>query len=129
MAGRHTEDFVNNKYLIQNLNETTKIKDTSWIQPGITTWDWRARGAKEGGFSYALNTETLLRFIENTAKMGIPYFTIDANWYGPEHEKTSDPTTAAAAIDMEKVTQYAREKNVGIWLYVNRVAFQKLRPG
>lgn len=117
--------FVEHKYIIQNLNPPSKIKNTAWIKPGICTWDWRARGAIEDGFEYKLNTESNLRFIDKTAELGLPYFMLDAGWYGAEKEKTSNPLTPILEIDMQLVMERAKEKNVGIWLYVNRIAFEE----
>ncbi|MCT4587635.1 MAG: glycoside hydrolase family 97 protein [Carboxylicivirga sp.] len=116
--------FIEKGYLIQNLNKPSKIEDTSWIKPGISNWDWRVRGAIEDGFTYGLNTESLLRLLNATAELGLPYFMIDAGWYGVEHEKESDPFTAIPEVDLQKILSQARQKNIGIWLYVNRKAFE-----
>ncbi|TKG93706.1 hypothetical protein EYV94_15785 [Puteibacter caeruleilacunae] len=115
--------FVENNELVLNLNAPCKLEDTSWIKPGICTWDWRARGAVENGFEYSLNTETLIRFVEKTSALGIPYFMIDAGWYGKEHSAEANPMTVIPEIDMPKFFKEAKEKNVGVWLYVNRIAF------
>lgn len=125
MTANSPDYFVNHNYIIQNLNAPSKIKDSSWIKPGITTWDWRTRGAIEGELSYELNTETLLHFIDKTAELGLPYFMVDAEWYGPERKKKSNPLTAIPEIDINAFINRAKEKNVGIWLYVNRIAFQE----
>lgn len=123
MAAQNPADFIENNFLIQNLNEPSKINDTSWIKPGITTWDWRARGANEDGFTYQLNTQSMLRLVEKTESLGLPYFMIDAGWYGEEHKKESNPLTTISDIDMPKILQIAKLKKVGIWLYINRAAF------
>lgn len=125
MAADSPTYFVEHSYIVQNLNSPSKIKNTAWIKPGITTWDWRARGATEDGFEYQLNTKSMLRFIDKTAKLGLPYFMIDAGWYGAEHDKASDPLTSISDIDLPTLMQQAKEKNVGLWLYVNRVAFEE----
>ncbi|MGJ8691858.1 MAG: glycoside hydrolase family 97 catalytic domain-containing protein [Thalassotalea sp.] len=123
MTAKNPTYFIENNFLIQNLNEPSKIKDTTWIKPGISTWDWRARGAKEEGFTYKLNTESMIRFIDKTSSLGLPYFMIDAGWYGHEHKKESDPLTTIADIDMKAIVARAKAKNVGVWLYINRAAF------
>ena len=106
--------------LILNLNEPSKIKDTSWIKPGVTMWDWRNHGAKaDDGFVYHLDTASYLRYIDFAAEAGVEYMLIDAEWYGPERNGKSDPKTAIPEIDMEKVCSYAKEKGVGMWLYIN----------
>ncbi|WP_405603910.1 glycoside hydrolase family 97 catalytic domain-containing protein [Polaribacter sp. Asnod1-A03] len=117
--------FVEHNYIVQNLNPPSKIKNTKWIKPGITTWDWRARGAIENGFEYKLNTESMIRFIDKTADLGLPYFMIDAGWYGPEHKKTTNPFTTIPDIDLPLIMQNAKEKSIGVWLYINRVAFEE----
>lgn len=125
MAADYPAYFVERSYLVQNLNAPSKIKDVSWIKPGICTWDWRARGAVEGDFEYELNTESLIRFVDKTAELGLPYFMVDAGWYGKEHERKSDPFTAINEIDMELFMKRAKDKNIGVWLYVNRLAFEE----
>jgi alpha-glucosidase len=106
--------------LILNLNEPCAIADTSWIKPGVTMWDWRAHGAHaDDGFEYGLNTESYIRFIDFAAEAGVEYLMLDAEWYGPERDRQSDPKTAIPEIDIEKVCAHAKSKGVGIWLYVN----------
>ncbi len=112
--------------LILNLNEPSKIEDTSWIKPGVTLWDWRVHGAHaDDGFEYGLNTESYIRFIDFAAEAGVEYLMLDAEWYGPERNLKSDPKTAIPDIDIEKVCAYAQQKGVGIWLYVNTKGLEK----
>lgn len=125
MASQRLAFFVENKFLIQNLNEPSKIQDTAWIKPGISTWDWRARGANENGFVYQLNTDSLKRMVDKTNALGLPYFMIDAGWYGEEHKKESDPLTVIPSIEMAEVLTQAKNKDVGVWLYINRAAFEE----
>jgi len=53
--------------LILNLNEPCRIEDPSWIKPGISMWDWRVHGASYGDFTYGMNTESWVRFIDFAA--------------------------------------------------------------
>ncbi|MGJ8651192.1 MAG: glycoside hydrolase family 97 catalytic domain-containing protein [Opitutaceae bacterium] len=111
--------------MILNVNESNKLKDTSWIKPGVTMWDWRAHGAHaDDGFEYGINTESYIRFIDFAAEAGIEYLMIDAEWYGPERDKESDPKTAIPEVDIEKICSYAKSKGVGMWLYINTKALQ-----
>ena len=106
--------------LTLNLNEPSKLNNTSWIKPGVTMWDWRAHGAHaDDGFEYGINTESYIRFIDFAAEAGVEYLLIDAEWYGPERDPKSDPKTAIPEVDIEKICAYAKEKGVGMWLYVN----------
>ena len=111
--------------LIYNLNKPSTVKDTSWIKPGVTMWDWRVHGAKtKDGFVYGINTQSYLRYIDFASEAGVDYLLIDAEWYGPEHSKKSDPKTAIRAVDIEKVCSYGKKKGVGIWLYINTEALK-----
>ena len=111
--------------MILNLNKPSEVKDTSWIKPGVTMWDWRAHGAKaDDGFEFGINTESYIRFIDFAAEEGIEYLLIDAEWYGPERDRKSDPKTPIAEVDIEKICKYAKGKGVGVWLYVNTKALQ-----
>jgi alpha-glucosidase len=55
----------------------------------------------------------------------LAYILIDAEWYGPERDETSDPVTYEDNVDMPKITRHAKEKGVGVWLYVNDIALKK----
>jgi alpha-glucosidase len=50
---------------------------------------------------------------------------MDADWYGPEFSEESDPTSANSEIDIEENLAYAREKGVGIVLYLNDVGAKR----
>lgn len=112
--------------LLANLNGPCKIEDTSWIKPGKTMWDWRVWGYKApDGFEYGLNTESHKRFIDFASENNVQYLLIDADWYGPEFSQESDPTDAREGIDIEACMAYAREKGVGVILYLNDVGAKK----
>lgn len=112
--------------LILNLNEPNKLADTSWIKPGVSLWDWRCHGGKaDDGFEYGINTESYIRYIDFAHKHGLAYVLIDAEWYGRETSPKSDPVTYEHEVDMPKITSYAKEKRVEIWLYINDIALKK----
>ncbi len=118
-------DLIESDLLI-NLNEPCKIKDTSWIKPGKSMWDWRVWGYKaDDGFVYGLNTVSHKRFIDFAAKNNIQYLLIDADWYGPEFSDSSDPTQAREGVNIEECMAYAKEKGVGVILYLNDVGAKK----
>ena len=122
---QHPAELISSA-MILNLNEPSKLNDTSWIRPGVTMWDWRAHGAHaDDGFEYGINTESYIRFIDFAAEAGVEYLLIDAEWYGPERDAKSDPKTAIREVDIEKVCAHAKSKKVGVWLYLNSKALQK----
>ena len=133
--------------LLNCLNPPCKITDTSWIKPGLAFWDWRAWGAEtKDGFTYDLDMASWRRFIDFASKHGIRYLILDANWYGPEFDASSNPRISrdhlviqpdmtkpqiirepapddwADPIDVPALIQYARDRQVGVILYFNDVA-------
>lgn len=63
------------------------------------------------------------------AESGIRHLVLDADWYGPEFEHTSDPTQGDKAADVRKLIAYGKRKGVGIWLYLNDVGGRKYPIG
>lgn len=125
MIGDRPGDLIESNLLL-NLNPACKIKDTSWIQPGRSMWDWRSWGYNApDNFTYGLNTPSHKRLIEFASKNNIQFLLMDADWYGPEFSENSDPTKANKEIDIEENMRYAKEKDVGIILYLNDVGAQK----
>lgn len=101
-----------------NLATPNQIADPSWIKPGKTLWDWRVHGyTAEDGFTYGINTESYLRFIDFAAEKEIEYFLIDDAWYkevGKGYFELSDK------LDLQKVIDYAAQKKVDLLLYYDR---------
>ena len=65
-----------------------------------------------------------MKSIDFCAEFGMEYVELDAGWYGPEMKVESDASRVAENRDfnMEEICRYAREKGVGVWLYVNQRA-------
>jgi len=95
--------------------------DFSWVKTGVATWDWRIDGAKVENFNYGMNYESWVRMVDFSAEHGMPFLVLDANWYGPEFAKDSDPVKGDKAKDVQKIIAYGKSKNVGVWLYLNDV--------
>lgn len=93
----------------------------SWVKPGVALWDWRINGAIVDGFTYGMNYESWIRMIDFAQKNGIKYLVLDANWYGPEFKSDSDPLKGDKANDVRRLISYAKDRGVGIWLYLNDV--------
>ncbi len=101
-----------------NLATLCQLENTDWIKPGKTLWDWRVHGyTAPDGFTYGINNESYMRFIDFAADKGIEYFLIDADWFSSAskgHFEVSDK------LDLKKVFDYATEKDVEIILYYDR---------
>ncbi|MEI7945908.1 MAG: glycoside hydrolase family 97 N-terminal domain-containing protein [bacterium] len=98
-----------------NLNEPTTLADTTWIKPGkvLRETTLTTVGAKES--------------VDFCKARGIQYLEFDAGWYGYEYDDKQDaravnldPKRSKGPLDLPEVIRYAKEKGIGIWLYVNR---------
>ena len=125
LTGKTPGALIESNLLI-NLNPACKIEDTSWIKTGLSMWDWRAWGySAPDGFVYGLNTPSHKRFIDFASENNIDFLLMDADWYGPEFSEDSDPTKSNKEIDIEENLRYAKEKGVGIILYLNDIGANK----
>jgi len=125
IIGERPGDLIESDLLV-NLNDSCKISYPSWVKPGKSMWDWRVWGYKAlDGFEYGLNTVSHKRLIDFASKNNIQYLLIDADWYGPEFDSNSDPTKARKGVNVEECMKYAKEKGVGVILYLNDVGAKK----
>jgi alpha-glucosidase len=67
--------------------------------------------------------------VDFAVKHNVEYVEFDAGWYGPEGSSESDarrvsvdPKRSKGPLDLHAVIQYARERGIGILVYVNRRA-------
>ncbi|GJM64164.1 glycoside hydrolase family 97 protein [Persicobacter diffluens] len=118
-VGNDLKSMLSNQ-VVQNVNPQTQISDLSWIKPGKSLWDWRVWGYRApDGFEYGLNTPSHKRMIDFAAENNVQYLLLDADWYGFEFGDDSDPTTSRPEINIEEEMAYAKEKGVGLILYLN----------
>ena len=91
-----------------------RLKDVSWIRPGLVQWDWW-HGFKitdVPGLKSGCNFATYKAYIDFAAANGIPYIIMDEGW--SEHLDLDRP---CAAANPEGVIKYGREKGVGVILW------------
>ncbi len=106
-------DLITNP-LVYLLESPSKVQDTSWIKPGKVSWDWWNDNNVYGvDFKAGINTQTYKYYIDFAAKYGIPYIILDEGWY-----KLGNVLEVVPEINMEELTAYAKEKNVGVILWV-----------
>lgn len=122
MHGNEPGDLVDS-HLIELLNPEpdAKYDFASWVKPGMALWDWRMNGAIWDDFRYTMSYPSWIRAVDFAAEAGFRYLVLDANWYGPEFNSDSDPIKGDKASDVKKLIAYAKDKGVGIWLYLNDV--------
>ena len=109
----HDGDLLTNQ-IVYLLEKPSQVQDTSWIKPGKVAWDWWNFNNVYGvDFKAGVNTETYKYYIDFAAKYGLPYIILDEGWY-----KLGNVLEVVPEINMEELTAYARQKNVGIILWV-----------
>jgi len=106
-------DLLTNQ-LVYLLERTSQIADTSWIKPGKVAWDWwNANNIYGVDFKSGMNTQTYKYYIDFAAKYGIDHIIIDEGW-----SPLRNLLEVVPEINMEELTAYARQKKVGIILWV-----------
>lgn len=106
-------DLLTNQ-IVYLLEKPSEVQDTSWIKPGKVAWDWwNANNVYGVDFKAGINTETYKYYVDFAAKYGIPYIILDEGWY-----KLGNVLEVVPEINMEELTAYAKQKNVGIILWV-----------
>ncbi|GAF01991.1 glycoside hydrolase family 97 protein [Saccharicrinis fermentans] len=120
MTGDSYGKLLEQNYIIQNLNSPSALADESWIVPGKVLRET------------TLTTQGAYAAIDFVASHHMQYIMFDAGWYGDEMKNESDATTVTldpkrskGPLDMEAVTAYAKNKDIGVILYVNRRALEK----
>ena len=106
-------DLLTNQ-IVYLLEKPSQLQDTSWIKPGKVAWDWwNANNVYDVDFKAGINTETYKYYIDFAAKYGLPYIILDEGWY-----KLGNVLEVVPEINMDELSAYAKQKNVGIILWV-----------
>ena len=88
--------------LITDVSEPCKLKDTSWIHPGVVSWIYWAYN--HGSDDYNI----ICKYIDMAATLHLPYMLIDAEW-----DRMKDGKTVEDAVN------YAKEKGVKPMIWYN----------
>jgi alpha-glucosidase len=109
--------------LIANLNPPTALRDTSWIVPGKSAWDWWSGPHLPPPAKAGMDMPTLKRYIDFAAAARLEYMLIDEGWclnsgVGGVARPDADITRTKPGIDMQELVRYAAQRNVGLWLWV-----------
>jgi alpha-glucosidase len=120
MLGRTPGELLERNYLLLNLNEPCAIEDTSWIKPGKVIRE------------VTLTTTGGKACVDFAVEHNLQYVEFDAGWYGHEYSDESDATTISVdpkrskgPLDLHYVIEYAKQRGIGIILYVNRRALER----
>lgn len=88
--------------MITDVANSEKIKDHSFVKPGIASWSWAL--LKDEATNYTVQKE----MIDYAATMKWNYCLIDALW---DNQIGRDK--------IKELADYAREKGIGLWLWYN----------
>jgi hypothetical protein len=137
MVSDDARDIVSSK-MILNLNEPSKIEDTSWIKPmkyvgiwwemhvGKSTWDYAGSQNAQNTESRELiasgkhgaTTANTKRYIDFAAKHGFDGVLVEGwnvgweDWFGNWKEDVFDFTTPYPDYDLAEINAYAKSKGV-----------------
>lgn len=125
LGGDRPGDLLERNYLVLNLNPETRAQGAGWIRPGKVIRE------------VTLSTAGGKRAVDFCVKHGLQFVEYDAGWYGHEYDEASDATTVSpdpdriknipdhGGLDLQEVVRYAKEKGIGVILYVNRRALER----
>ena len=103
--------------LSYRLAEKNVIENTSWIKPGLASWEWW-NGATPYGpdvdFKAGCNLDTYKYFIDFASHYGVEYIVMDEGWA----MNTRNPYKPNPSVDIHELIRYGKEKNVGIVLWL-----------
>jgi alpha-glucosidase len=111
MVAESPAALAQNSHFILNLNDPSRLRDESWIKPGkiIRVMTQTTADAKAN--------------IDFAARHGLQYILFDWKWYGPAFSFDSDASKVAIPdFDLPAIIAYAKQKGIGVWLYVNQQA-------
>jgi alpha-glucosidase len=116
--------------ILTSLNEPSLFKDFSWLKPGKTSFHWwNGDVTPDTTFSPGANFETNKYYIDFCARNQIEYHSVIGYggfaWYptnGPGYGDPgtySDVTKTVPSQDMQQICDYAKQKGVGIHVWVH----------
>ncbi len=108
----HDRELMNND-MVYRLASPSRVADTGWIKPGKVAWDWwNDWNISHVDFRAGINTDTYKYYTEFAADNHIGYILLDEGWSDP-----TDLMKIVPGIDLPAIVEYARQRNVGVWLW------------
>lgn len=109
LVSRDPVKLVEKAGLVQSLATPNRLGDVSWVRPGRA---FRIRKP--------YTTERALACVDFAAKRKLEFVEFDAHWYG-DGTDPGDATVPIAGLDMARIIAAAKDKGIGMILYVDRV--------
>ena len=110
MVADSARGLIERHHVVPTLATPNQLGDVSWIRAGHMFRIMKP-----------YSTEASLRAVDFAQAHNIRYVLFDAHWYG-DGTDASEPTYPIAALDLQKVIDYAKTKGIGVVLYIDRVA-------
>ena len=122
--------------LVANLNEPSRISDTSWIQAGKTTWPWwNGLAGEQITPPPAFDFATMKRYVDFCARYKIRSHSVVSEfdrfpWYQQSTEgwppgPDTDVTKPRPAIDLPRLAEYARRQDIRLRAWVHWKALDR----
>ena len=120
-VSEHDADILNNQIVYLLNREADKGADFKWVKPGKASWEWWNNwNAYNVNFKAGINTDTYKYYIDFAAKNGLEYLVLDEGWF-----QKGDITKVIPDLDMKTITDYAKQKKVGLILWVSWLLLDK----
>jgi len=122
VVGERAGDLLERSHLVLNLNLPCAIDDTSWIKPG------------KANREMTLSTAGGKACVDFAVARGLSYVLYDGGWYGNPDDDASDalrvgvelePAGRNVRLDLPAVIAYAKQRGIGVFLYVDRRALER----
>ena len=107
------KDLLNND-MVYRLASPSRAGDISWIKPGKVAWDWwNDWNISHVDFRAGVNTATYKYYADFASANHIEYILLDEGW-----SNDRDIMQIVPDVDLQQIIDYARQKNVGVWLWM-----------
>ena len=100
ILSKNLSDIVESN-LVNHLADASKIANTSWIKPGISSWSWWT------DFSSPKDYNKLKEYVDFSKNWSLPYSLVDADW------------NLMTNGNLEQLAKYAQTQGVGLWVWYN----------
>jgi alpha-glucosidase len=107
------KELLNND-MVYRLAAPSRVADASWIKPGKVAWDWwNDWNISHVDFRAGINTATYKYYADFASANRIDYILLDEGW-----SNNRDIMQIVPGIDLQQIIDYAKQKNVGVWLWM-----------
>ena len=107
------KDLLNDD-MVYRLASSSRVQDVAWIKPGKVAWDWwNDWNISHVDFRAGVNTATYKYYTDFASANHIDFILLDEGW-----SDDRDIMKIVPDIDLQQIIDYAKQKNVGVWLWM-----------